>query len=235
MNALKDKLPPLGTLGPVIALLMACAFFATQSDRFLTGQNLSLVLQQVMVVGVIAIGQTLIILTAGIDLSCGMVMALGSVVMTKFATELGMPPALAVLCGIAVTMLFGLANVDAAFVAEAGLEASQIGVFCGVPDPSQLPTASDYVEDYITRYNQQPGVWGTFAYDSLKLWAQDVDRLNTVAYGPVLQALRRTRGYLGQTGTISIDPITGNRLVLPLYILDVNDAGVFVIDQPAAQ
>ena len=34
-------------------------------------------------------------------------------------------------------VLFGLANVDAAFVAEAGLEASQIGVFCGVPDPSR--------------------------------------------------------------------------------------------------
>ena len=42
-----------------------------------TGENLSLVLQQVMVVGVLAIGQTLIILTAGIDLSCGTVMALG--------------------------------------------------------------------------------------------------------------------------------------------------------------
>ena len=38
-------------------------------DRFLQAQNLSLVLQQVMVVGVLAIGQTLIILTAGIDLS----------------------------------------------------------------------------------------------------------------------------------------------------------------------
>ena len=110
MSTLKDKLPPLGTLGPVIALVLACAFFATQSDRFLTGQNLSLVLQQVMVVGVIAIGQTLIILTAGIDLSCGMVMALGSIVMTKFATELGLPPALAVLCGLAVTTLFGLIN-----------------------------------------------------------------------------------------------------------------------------
>jgi fructose transport system permease protein len=62
-------------------------FFATQSDRFLTGGNLSLILQQVMVVGVIAIGQTLIILTAGIDLSCGMVMALGGIVMTKFAVD----------------------------------------------------------------------------------------------------------------------------------------------------
>jgi fructose transport system permease protein len=110
MSTLKDKLPPLGTLGPFIALLAACAFFATQSDRFLTGGNLSLVLQQVMVVGVIAIGQTLIILTAGIDLSCGMVMALGGIVMSKFATELGLPPALAIACGLGVTTLFGLVN-----------------------------------------------------------------------------------------------------------------------------
>ena len=110
-----SRMPPaltaqLGTLGPFIALLVACGFFASQSDRFLTGGNFSLILQQVMVVGVIAIGQTLVILTAGIDLSCGMVMALGGIVMTKFATELGMPPALAVLCGVGVTTLFGLVN-----------------------------------------------------------------------------------------------------------------------------
>src|SRR5882672_1120666 len=55
------RLAPLGTLGPFIALLAACAFFASQTDRFLTGGNLSLILQQVMVVGVIAIGQTLAI------------------------------------------------------------------------------------------------------------------------------------------------------------------------------
>ena len=110
MNTLRQKLPPLGTLGPFLALLLACLFFATQSDRFFSGQNFSLIMQQVMVVGVIAIGQTLIILTAGIDLSCGMVMALGSIVMTKFATDLGLPPVLAILCGIAVTTLFGLIN-----------------------------------------------------------------------------------------------------------------------------
>ncbi len=101
---------PWAALGPWIALLLACTFFATQSDRFLTGGNFSLVLQQVMVVGVLAIGQTLIILTAGIDLSCGMVMALGGIVMSKFATELGLPPALAILCGVGVTGLFGLVN-----------------------------------------------------------------------------------------------------------------------------
>ena len=110
MSTFKEKLPPLGQLGPFIALLLACAIFGATSDRFFSGENFSLILQQVMVVGVIAIGQTLIILTAGIDLSCGMIMALGSIVMTKFADDLGVPAPLAILCGIGVTTLFGLVN-----------------------------------------------------------------------------------------------------------------------------
>jgi fructose transport system permease protein len=97
-------------LGPLLALLAAGSFFATQSDRFLTGDNLSLVLQQVAVVGVIAIGQTVIILTAGIDLSCGMVMALGGIVMSRLAVDFGVVPSLAVAAGLGVTTLFGLAN-----------------------------------------------------------------------------------------------------------------------------
>jgi fructose transport system permease protein len=97
-------------LGPVIALVLACAFFTTQSDRFLSGSNFSLILQQEAVVGVIAIGQTLVILTGGIDLSCGMLMALGGIIMTRFTTTLGMPPLLAIGCGIGATTLFGLVN-----------------------------------------------------------------------------------------------------------------------------
>lgn len=103
-------MPPLAALGPFIALLLACAFFATQSDRFLTGQNLSLILQQVMVVGVLAIGQTLIVLTAGIDLACGMVMALSSIIMTRSAVELGLNPYLAILLGLSVATAFGYVN-----------------------------------------------------------------------------------------------------------------------------
>ena len=107
---LVGRVPSITTLGPVLALVGACAFFAAQSDRFLTGPNFSLILQQVMVVGVIAIGQTLVILTAGIDLSCGMNMALGSIVMTKFAADLGMNPYLAIGSGLLVCTGFGLAN-----------------------------------------------------------------------------------------------------------------------------
>jgi fructose transport system permease protein len=104
------RMPPVATFGPLLALLAAGGFFASQTDRFLTGQNVSLILQQVMVVSVMAIGQTLIILTAGIDLSCGMVMALGSIVMTKFAVDLGMNPYLAIAGGLLACSMFGLLN-----------------------------------------------------------------------------------------------------------------------------
>ena len=89
---------------------VAVVIFSLQSDRFLTGRNLSLVVQQVMVVGTLAIGQTLIILTAGIDLSNGLVSALGGVVMTKIAVANGVNPVLAILVGILVCTLFGALN-----------------------------------------------------------------------------------------------------------------------------
>jgi fructose transport system permease protein len=98
------------TLGPLIALVLAVAFFTARSDRFLTGGNLSLVVQQVMVVGTLAIGQTLVILTAGIDLSNGAVMALGTIVMTKLAVSGGVNPLVAIVLGIAVCTLFGVFN-----------------------------------------------------------------------------------------------------------------------------
>lgn len=97
-------------MGPLAALILACIFFTTQTDRFLTGANFSLILQQVMVVGTLAIGQTLVILTGGIDLSNGMVMALSSVLMTGLFAKQGMDPVLALLLGLIVCVIFGILN-----------------------------------------------------------------------------------------------------------------------------
>jgi fructose transport system permease protein len=107
---IRGMIAPLSGLGPFLALVLACAYFTTQTDRFLTGTNLSLVVQQSMVVGILAIGQTLIILTAGIDLSCGAIMALGSIVMTKLAVVNGVNPYLAIVLGVGVCVAFGALN-----------------------------------------------------------------------------------------------------------------------------
>src|SRR6266566_8793277 len=98
----------LNTLGPLGALVLACLFFSIKSDRFFTGGNFSLIVQQVMVVGALAIGQTLVILTAGIDLSVGTVMALGQILMTKLAVANGVPAVPALLLGILTCVGFGV-------------------------------------------------------------------------------------------------------------------------------
>lgn len=98
------------TVGPVVALILASAYFASQSSHFFTGENLSLVLQQVMVVGTLGIGQTIVVLTAGIDLSNGAVMALGAIVMTELASTNGLNGYLAIGLGILTCMAFGMLN-----------------------------------------------------------------------------------------------------------------------------
>jgi len=98
------------TVGPLIGLVLTVVFFSLKTDRFFQGQNFSLVLQQVLIVAVLAIGQTLVILTAGIDLSVGTVMALGQVVMTKLAVESGVPALPALLIGILTCVGFGVLN-----------------------------------------------------------------------------------------------------------------------------
>jgi fructose transport system permease protein len=104
------RLAGVPTIGPLAALALAMAFFSLKSDQFLQGPNLSLVMQQVVEVGVLAIGQTLIILTAGIDLSCGAVMAFGMIVMTKLAVMSGVPTIPAIALGIIACAGFGLLN-----------------------------------------------------------------------------------------------------------------------------
>ena len=109
-GAARWNLDRASTFGPLVALLLAGVIFSLSSDRFLSGENFSLIIQQVMVVGTLAIGQTLIILTAGIDLSNGAIMAFGTIVMTKIVVDQGVPPLMAILLAILVCGGFGLAN-----------------------------------------------------------------------------------------------------------------------------
>lgn len=73
--------------GPLAALVLAVVIFSTTTSTFLNPTNLSLIVQQSVVVGTLALGQTLVILTAGIDLANGAVMVLGTVVIARFAAE----------------------------------------------------------------------------------------------------------------------------------------------------
>jgi fructose transport system permease protein len=97
-------------LSPGIVLVIAVIVFGLLNPRFYYANNLSLITQQVAVVGTLAIAQTLIILTAGIDLSVGAIMVLCSMVMAQTASQNGLPAPLALLLGIIVGLASGGLN-----------------------------------------------------------------------------------------------------------------------------
>jgi fructose transport system permease protein len=97
-------------LGPVAVLVVAVLAFALTVDRFLSAANLSLVLAQVTVIAVIALGQTLIILTAGIDLSAGAIAVFSSILMANLATGAGLPGFLALVVGLLLGTAMGALN-----------------------------------------------------------------------------------------------------------------------------
>jgi fructose transport system permease protein len=95
---------------PAFVLIVSVIGFGLIAHNFLKLSTLSLVLQQVTVTGVVAIAQTLIIFTAGIDLSVGEILVLSSLVMGKLAVDAGVPTVIAVLLGLAAGGLMGWLN-----------------------------------------------------------------------------------------------------------------------------
>jgi len=96
---------------PLIVLIVSIIVFGLiLGGKFFSPFALTLILQQVAIVGIVGAAQTLVILTAGIDLSVGAIMVLSSVVMGQFTFRYGLPPELAILCGFAVGGLCGLIN-----------------------------------------------------------------------------------------------------------------------------
>ncbi|MEM8732193.1 MAG: ABC transporter permease [Pseudomonadota bacterium] len=96
---------------PLIVLIAAIALFGLLlGSKFFSPFALTLILQQVQIVGVLAAAQTLIILTAGIDLSVGAIAVLCSVVMGKLTFDYGIPPAISVALGLACGTAIGAMN-----------------------------------------------------------------------------------------------------------------------------
>ena len=95
---------------PALVLLLSVIAFSIVAPRFLGLGALSTILKQVTVTGFVAMAQTLIILTAGIDLSVGAILVLSSLIMGNLAVGLGLPVGIAIIVGILAGGLMGLIN-----------------------------------------------------------------------------------------------------------------------------
>ena len=98
-------------LVPLIVLVLSIVVFGILlGTKFFSPFALTLILQQVQIVGIVGCAQALVILTAGIDLSVGAIMVFSSVVMGQVAFRYGLPPEIAVIIGLAVGTFCGFVN-----------------------------------------------------------------------------------------------------------------------------
>lgn len=108
---LQSALHATPALVPLIVLVISILVFgALLGSKFFSPFALTLILQQVQIVGIVAVAQSLVILTAGIDLSVGAIMVLSSVVMGQFTFRYGIPAPLAIIAGLGVGAAIGALN-----------------------------------------------------------------------------------------------------------------------------
>ena len=96
--------------GVLAALVVLCLVLSFASPYFFTLRNIFNVLQGMSTIGIMAVGMTIVLVAGGLDLSVGSILAVGAVLTARLMTYGGLNPWLAVLCGIAAGLAFGLVN-----------------------------------------------------------------------------------------------------------------------------
>lgn len=165
-------------LGPFLGLAAVILAFAILSDspgQYLSARNLRIVFAQTVIVALGAIGMTMIIVSGGIDLSVGSVIALAGVV-TALGLRDGWPPGVAVFAGVLAGGVVGLVNgltitrlKVLPFIATLGTLGIARGVAKWMADQQTVNVPSTWVNELAVTFPQPswllvaPGVWLTLA------------------------------------------------------------------------
>jgi fructose transport system permease protein len=203
--------------GPLAALILAVVVFTVTTSTFFNADNLSLIATQSVVVGTLALGQTLIILTAGIDLANGAIMVLASVVIGRLATDGN--PLVALLAGTVVCVVIG--GLNGALISRFSLPPFivTLGVLSVLSAAARLYTDSQSYpieSDLLTVLNSGPTVGGVTITYGVLLWIALTAvlgyALTQTAWGVRVYAVGDNRAAAALTG------IKVKRVLLSVYL-----------------
>jgi ribose/xylose/arabinose/galactoside ABC-type transport system permease subunit len=153
-NEVKIKAIPFGEYlkkyGVLIAFLLICAILSVLTPNFLTLQNILIIFRQISINGILAIGVTFVILTGGIDLSLGSVVALTGVVAALFAQNENFIILIPLLFGVLTGLVIGAVNGTiitkgrtAPFIVTLGMMTIARGLALVVSDGRPISNLSD--------------------------------------------------------------------------------------------
>jgi ribose transport system permease protein len=143
-----------GATGPLIGLILLCAFLSVSTDTFLSLRNILNVMDQITVLGVMAVGMTLVILIGGIDLSVGSVLALSGMVMGYLGNTQHWPFVAAIVAALIVSSICGLISglmvtrlKMPAFIATLAMMSMARGVASIITNGEQIVGFPDWFSD----------------------------------------------------------------------------------------
>lgn len=144
----------LGNHGIILVLLALIIVFSLLSKRFLMPDNIFNILRQVSIVGIISVGMTFVMLTGGIDLSCGSVVGVACVGAALLMTKYGVNPVPAAIIMCVIGMVLGVVN--GFFIAQLGIPPliATLGMMTSVRGIAYIITGGLPVFGFDPRFTQ---------------------------------------------------------------------------------
>lgn len=120
---------------------------------------------------------------------------------------------------------------DAGYVTVAGDEAAYDCPVVGVPAPDDFPDSAERVARYTAAFQEAPGTWTPYTYDSVMLLASAASEAGGFDKAALRFALESVNGWSGWTGAVSFEASTGNRQPAPVVVLSLRDDGGLHVDE----
>lgn len=130
--------------------------------------------------------------------------------------------------------LLDYASYDNGYIQNAGSSAAKCQVG-GVPSPGDFANSESYMQAYQSKFNQAPGTWSPYTYDSLNFLADAAMKVGSWDQTQLNNYLKTVSGWTGWTGSVTIEPSTGDRTPATVVVTQVNSQNAFQVDQAWAK
>ncbi len=128
------------------------------------------------------------------------------------------------------TCLLDYASYDTGYVQDAGKAAAGNCDVVGVPAPDDFEGSGTYVSEYRDQFGEAPGTWSPYTYDSLNVLADGVEQAGGFDSKALTGALDKVSDWKGWTGSVTLEPGSGNRKPATVTVDQVDDQGAFSVD-----
>lgn len=137
--------------------------------------------------------------------------------------------------GVKSECLADYGSYDTGFITTAGVAAARACPVVGVPAPGDFPDSAALIESYHNKFGGTPNVWSPYTYDSVDLLVDAARASGGFGASDLKTYLGGVRDWKGWTGTVTIDPKTGNRDPATVVVVATTPKATFHVDSDWAK